>query len=530
MKQQRWNSVRATSEARRHGSNIMSIRRDNDRRKAYTLVEMLIASVLVAALMSVVWGMMSMYNGYLTAGQTQAVERQLTRSVLQLLEDDFQNVAVADTNPRITPAVISEETAPMQNTLSTESTLGDPLSEVAIAAEEPLMLAELGASGISESPGKISLIGNSSSIRLSIERKLPIQGNPPLASENGDAQQPSTSAAPAFAQPPGESEAASVEGVSPKVEEFETVIWQFQPPGQMAGGTQSMRAGLYRIQTESLALQAAMQQQETLLEQSGPQDDSSVDRTTLETLLYPPTGAREQTANAASSAADSTSAAETAPQGLKFDLIPEVVGCRIEYFSGSAWMSTWNSDQQQGLPVAVRIRLRFVNAANLEKLQQVFGPESTSDSPLDATVNDGRSAVPSETVSNRSSATDPLDSATADLRPDAAAGRCCGDAGEWFTQTFTRTARCILRHIFWKRRTQARSSCLRSMPGSGALSEFQCRPHVSALPAEWRSRNYSCEGKDAQQSQRSRADRCAGSGDDGRFGGVRFSVGDVDGV
>ncbi len=409
MKQQRWNSVRATSEARRHGSNIMSIRRDNDRRKAYTLVEMLIASVLVAALMSVVWGMMSMYNGYLTAGQTQAVERQLTRSVLQLLEDDFQNVAVADTNPRITPAVISEETAPMQNTLSTESTLGDPLSEVAIAAEEPLMLAELGASGISESPGKISLIGNSSSIRLSIERKLPIQGNPPLASENGDAQQPSTSAAPAFAQPPGESEAASVEGVSPKVEEFETVIWQFQPPGQMAGGTQSMRAGLYRIQTESLALQAAMQQQETLLEQSGPQDDSSVDRTTLETLLYPPTGAREQTANAASSAADSTSAAETAPQGLKFDLIPEVVGCRIEYFSGSAWMSTWNSDQQQGLPVAVRIRLRFVNAANLEKLQQVFGPESTSDSPLDATVNDGRSAVPSETVSNRSSATDPLE-------------------------------------------------------------------------------------------------------------------------
>ena len=70
-----------------------------DRRCAYTLIEMLIASVLVAALMSVVWSMMSMYNGYLRAGQSQAVEQQLIRSVLQLLEDDLQSVAMPDTNP-----------------------------------------------------------------------------------------------------------------------------------------------------------------------------------------------------------------------------------------------------------------------------------------------------------------------------------------------------------------------------------------------------------------------------------------------
>ena len=74
-------------------------------RGAYTLIEMLIASVLVAALMSVVWSMMSMYNGYLTAGQSQAVEQQLIRSVLDLLEDDLQSAAIADTNPTVMPAM-----------------------------------------------------------------------------------------------------------------------------------------------------------------------------------------------------------------------------------------------------------------------------------------------------------------------------------------------------------------------------------------------------------------------------------------
>ncbi len=63
-------------------------------RTAYTLIELLIAAVLVAALMTVVWGMMSMYNSYLTAGQGQAAEQQLVRSLFQLLMDDLQSVSL----------------------------------------------------------------------------------------------------------------------------------------------------------------------------------------------------------------------------------------------------------------------------------------------------------------------------------------------------------------------------------------------------------------------------------------------------
>lgn len=388
-------------------------------RAGYTLVEMLIASVLVAALMSVVWGMMSMYNGYLTVGQTQAVERQLIRSVLQLLEDDFQNVAIADTNPVITPSLMSEDTAGTPDTLGTESTsadaFADPFGEATLAADEPSVLSGLGTSTTGELPGKIFLIGNSSSIRLSVERTWASNAPGQPTASRGDTQSlppgsdVSESPRPQTPQPTLESDAASVEGVAPEVAEFETVIWQFQPPGQMTGGTPSMKAGLYRIQTETLALQAAMQQQETLLEQSGPQDGSAVDRTTLETLLYPPVGAREQTADAAANATDSLTAGPTGPPGLRFDLIPEVVGCRLEYFSGSAWMSTWNSEQQQSLPVAVRIRLRFVNAANLEKLQRLFGPESSEDSPLDTAINDGRASTPAQANSGNDPAADSLE-------------------------------------------------------------------------------------------------------------------------
>ena len=43
-------------------------------RSAYTLAEMLIAMILVAALMSVTWAVMSMYNSLLTAGQSQTTE------------------------------------------------------------------------------------------------------------------------------------------------------------------------------------------------------------------------------------------------------------------------------------------------------------------------------------------------------------------------------------------------------------------------------------------------------------------------
>ena len=365
----------------------------------YTLVEMLIASVLVAALMSVVWGMMSMYNSYLTAGQSQATERQLIRSLQHLLENDLQSVSAADTNPKVMPTFesINESSA-----LSTEmpAPVVDPMSvdPLAVATEsaltEPSVFAGLTAGEILALPSQVSLVGNSSSLKLSIEQ--PIKAEPPVLSQNpmsSDTSQPTGDLNIPAATTGSESvvssdDAISVEGVAPKVSEYQTIIWQFQAPGMVAGN-QSLRAGLYRIQTESLSLQSVLNQQDSPLEITATENDASVDRMTLETLLFPPANTQQESGGAA---LPSDASVKNVP---KFDLIPEVVSCRFEYFNGSSWASTWNSDQQQSLPLAIRVRMRLVTAEDLDKLTQIFGDSTSEESPLNEAIDGSVSGSPS---------------------------------------------------------------------------------------------------------------------------------------
>ncbi|MEY2724739.1 MAG: hypothetical protein RLZZ458_606, partial [Planctomycetota bacterium] len=65
-------------------------------RAGYTLIELLIAAVLTASLMTVIWGLLSMYNGWLTAGRAQSEERQLRRSLRVQLQEDLEAVALMD--------------------------------------------------------------------------------------------------------------------------------------------------------------------------------------------------------------------------------------------------------------------------------------------------------------------------------------------------------------------------------------------------------------------------------------------------
>ena len=65
---------------------------DREKRSGYTLVEMIIAMVLVSALMSSVWTIMSLYNGLLTAGRDRTTEQQLVRSLFELVNEDIAGV------------------------------------------------------------------------------------------------------------------------------------------------------------------------------------------------------------------------------------------------------------------------------------------------------------------------------------------------------------------------------------------------------------------------------------------------------
>ena len=386
-----------------------------DRRGAYTLIEMLIASVLVAALMSVVWSMMSMYNGYLRAGQSQAVEQQLIRSLMLLLEEDLQSVAIPDINPVVTPSFesIGESGSEVSGVQANESQLEsvplpDPFS---IDNDAVSLFADSTKSDSTASPGRISLFGNSHSVRLSVE-VAPPESLPVAADPEGTNGQVSTEYGMSTLSPTtpddqmvSTEDQSAIEGVAPDVPEFRTIIWQFEPIGATSSGPSSLRSGLYRIDTESHAMQTALNQQETLVEDVGRNDDTSIDRMALEALLFPPIdNQRQETQSMANTDIEHRNSVP------RFDLIPEVVGCRFEYFSGSTWITSWNSEQQHGLPLAVRVRLHLVASDEIEKLNLAYGESQSADTLPESALSSAADTNDSSPVSapDENSAADPF--------------------------------------------------------------------------------------------------------------------------
>ena len=65
-------------------------------RSGYTLMEMLIASVLIASLMSAAWNLLSLYTDFLSAGREAAATQQLARSLFGIVSDDLQQVSLND--------------------------------------------------------------------------------------------------------------------------------------------------------------------------------------------------------------------------------------------------------------------------------------------------------------------------------------------------------------------------------------------------------------------------------------------------
>jgi hypothetical protein len=373
---------------------------------------MIIASVLVGALMAVSWGMMSMYGSYLTAGQTQAVEQQLIRSLLQILESDLQSVSQPDITvqiPRTVLALDMTTSDPLDSGADSFSAAADiqtdlltELSQTSL--DEPSILSDLSTSAGISPPGTISLKGNSGSLRMAFERF------PERTLANPSASSSMTGADGASASPDSRqivsamkdadsslTESTQTEGVAPKVEEFQTIIWQFQAPGMISGGNAQMVSGLYRIRTETLSLQSALMQQESPLEgvdsEAGESNDTAVDQSTLETLLFLPTADQGQ-----STTEDSDESNTQATPRPQFDVIPEVVSFRIEYFSGSTWESSWDSVQRQSLPVAVRIQMQLVAAEDLQRLNQLLGQSATLDTqtaaPIDPAMTNPARQIP----------------------------------------------------------------------------------------------------------------------------------------
>ena len=368
-------------------------------RSAYTLIELLIAAVLTATLMTVIWGLLSMYNAWLTAGRAQSEERQLRRSLMAQLQDDLESVARPDSGRQVQFLESAADVSATDIEPLLDQSMEDPLAlamEPELEALDlPVWLQSLGLPNQSRGLPEYSLTGTSTLLRLVVPAEMTSAPDHGMLPEPAAASGPETAAIAGDSQlPPPETTTtlsaateSTQEAVGPASPAAQTpmvriILWQFRPWGS-ANATAVSDSADPQSSLPGMGLTRHVWDGMTLLQL-----------------------AREQSLNAGQSTADlsvESAAADvplqaTAP--LDEERIPEAMAVQFQYFDGRRWQSSWNSSAQGGLPVAVRLRMWMVSAAAAERLnaqvqQSTSGSVPASDAAGGLVTDDSLAANPS---------------------------------------------------------------------------------------------------------------------------------------
>ena len=301
-------------------------------RSGYTLMEMLIASVLIASLMSAAWNLLSLYTDFLSAGREAAATQQLARSLFDIVSDDLQQVSLNDNERGLAPTHILPPPSPFDLLPDSQTGATVPGSLELIGTESSLLVTRLRSH--TTAPRTELLLANTLDDLLMAE----LQDN-------------------------------SLTGSRISVPDIATVVYQFEGTRISDGTARSLPGGLHRVEMESQQWSAAMRSRVDL--DAG--EDSEFDRSTLESLLY--------TSSVDASLPGSASGSDGLPEDTDFtdeasvrsvqpqhEHIPEVVSCRFAYFDGSGWASNWDSRTSRTLPRAVRVEFSLLTTSDLQRV------------------------------------------------------------------------------------------------------------------------------------------------------------------
>lgn len=357
-------------------------------RAGFTLIEVLIASLLTSVLMTLIWSMLSLYSSYLTAGRQQSEDRQLLRSLLQLLQDDLQQTSLAGSGLQVKFAedVLSESETGIEDAAE-EQVLDLFAAPAEIMTDVDRVRIALGMPGGSFPPLRTSLLGSIDSLRLRREGtpaeldQLSAGQSIDLTSADAGSLEFGTSAGElnsGFSGLPGMNadgldDAGTAGAMTIIPTGKKVVLWIFQPWIQ-AGSEQSyLPSGLCRIECDQLLLQAIA------VEDPDARTAGVPDLEQLLQELFP-----QQLISAGPGAYES----ELPPASLlpvamrpRVELIPEVISLELSYYDGNQWLDTWNSDGRRELPIAVKVRLLMCQSRDLESVRQAFGGGSGTSAP-----------------------------------------------------------------------------------------------------------------------------------------------------
>jgi len=311
--------------------------RPSPTRAGYTLTEVLIATMLIVVLMTACWNLMSLYGSFLKAGREEVAERQLARSLFQLVEHDVR--------------LINAPTARVQK-----------------QAAVPLRVPELTAVGDLFAPGAdvIAMPTNSTDTQFKTDNTVRFEGTSDWLSvtflaESVLPQEP----------PVGEVAAQSLDSETDDETarpsgEAHTVLYFFNEPQSVLPTDQVLPSGLHRVEATTFDLQDARQQ--NAAEQVGGVAASSnavFSRLAYDALFEPD---------------DELTAAldEAAVPGFDpiHDHAPEVVRVEFQYHDGQRWQARWNTHNRRSLPTMVRVSWWIVSADELQTIQETLDAEA----------------------------------------------------------------------------------------------------------------------------------------------------------
>lgn len=314
-----------------------------DSRSGYTLMEVLIASVLIATLMAACWNLMSLYSGFLSAGREKVLEQQLARSIFQLIGDDIGLVSLPN-RPGPTP--------PLPAVLP-------PNAESDLQLPEPLAAAfttpTLEAVDFKADP-TIEVVGTSSSLQITF------LGEPPAA----------TTVADPFAGTEMELDIAPLTTAG----EARTVLYHFEAPEPgVEVLAEGLEFGLHRVEVSAFQLQEAKENQRLGLLEGAAQPGSSggFSKLTYDAIFEPTDNLTEALATATGPTFEPT-----------HEHAPEVMRCGFEFHDTNRWVSNWNSRQRSALPYAIRVTLWLASSAEVETVRDVVGAGSLPQGDSDA--------------------------------------------------------------------------------------------------------------------------------------------------
>ena len=294
----------------------------------FTLLEMLLTTLLAATLMASVWSLTSLYIDLFESGRERTQEAQLVRSLMGQFGDDLR-------------AAIQTPSDSSSSPTSAEPSLLDTATSAAASARPPHATGE--GPSKSNQPFTIvfatattapsfGLVGTQTSLQLALLHASPT----PIVDETSD-----------------ENENAFRTQSIIRAPELRVVVYSFETPYEPAPNERRPPAGLLRREFAW----------ETALALTGTAEDllSSID-SNRNTATSTFSGRKPMIAANADGR-------EQSPEGFNDEsitLVPEVVAIEFRYFDGQMWNSAWDSRERKTLPVAIEVALQVMSSDELD--------------------------------------------------------------------------------------------------------------------------------------------------------------------